>query len=51
MPGLSSIWSLVISLISSTIYSEAFWQRVWAAQDPKALRYTSMPYISTLVRA
>jgi hypothetical protein len=30
--------SLPISVLSSSIYSEAFWQRVWAAEDPRALR-------------
>ena len=36
--GYSSIWSLPISLISSAIYTESFWQRVWAAESPQVLR-------------
>jgi Na+/proline symporter len=35
--GYSSIMTLGVALISSTIFSDAIWQRVWAAKDEKAL--------------
>lgn len=37
--GLSSIFSLPISLLSSACYQESFWQRVWSAEDKRSLRY------------
>eukprot|EP00850_Spirogloea_muscicola_P006407 SM000030S11416 [mRNA] locus=s30:496242:502221:- [translate_table: standard] len=37
--GLSSIAVLPISLISSTIYSEAMWQRCWASADNRTLMW------------
>ncbi len=40
--GLSSIFSLPISLLSSACYQESFWQRVWAAEDKRSLRYGAM---------
>jgi len=40
--GYSSLVVMPISLISSTMYSEALWQRVWAAEDEKALRKASI---------
>ncbi|KAI9144516.1 hypothetical protein BKA69DRAFT_1025752 [Paraphysoderma sedebokerense] len=36
--GQQSFFSLPISLIAATIFSEANWQRVWAASDQKNLR-------------
>jgi len=36
--GWSSLISLPISLLSTAIYSETFWQRVWAAEDSQSLR-------------
>jgi hypothetical protein len=35
--GYIAIFTLTISLISSTFFSEAMWQRVWASSDKKAL--------------
>ena len=35
--GYSSIMSLGVALICSTLFSDAFWQRAWAAKDTKAL--------------
>jgi Na+/proline symporter len=35
--GWSSIATLGIALISATVFSDAVWQRVWAAKDSKAL--------------
>lgn len=36
--GWGAIFSMPASLTMSTICSEAFWQRVWAAQDARAVR-------------
>jgi len=36
--GYSSLFSMPVSLMSATLYSEAVWQRVWAAEDDKTLR-------------
>jgi Na+/proline symporter len=35
--GYSSIVAMPVSLMSATVFSEAFWQRCWASQDKKAL--------------
>lgn len=35
--GWLAIFTLGSSLISSTMFSEAVWQRVWASRDKKAL--------------
>ena len=35
--GLASIMTLGVALISSTMFSDAVWQRVWSAKDDKAL--------------
>jgi len=35
--GYVAIFTLTISLISSTFFSEAMWQRVWASASKKAL--------------
>lgn len=35
--GYIAIFTLTISLISSTMFSEAMWQRVWASADKRAL--------------
>jgi hypothetical protein len=35
--GYIAIFTLTISLISSTFFSEAMWQRVWASSDKRAL--------------
>mmetsp|Transcript_20077 Transcript_20077/g.43727 ORF Transcript_20077/g.43727 Transcript_20077/m.43727 type:complete len:551 (+) Transcript_20077:139-1791(+) len=40
--GWSSVFTMPISLISGTIYSEALWQRVWAAEDEQALKRASV---------
>jgi hypothetical protein len=35
--GYIAIFTLTVSLISSTMFSEAVWQRVWASATPRAL--------------
>ena len=35
--GYASIFTMPISLLSATVFNEAMWQRVWAAESPKAL--------------
>jgi hypothetical protein len=35
--GYIAIFTLTVSLISSTMFSEAVWQRVWASTTPRAL--------------
>ena len=34
--GLSSLFSMPVSLVCATLFSESMWQRVWAAEAPKA---------------
>ncbi|KAK9712816.1 hypothetical protein K7432_006888 [Basidiobolus ranarum] len=36
--GWGSIATMPISLFAGTCFSEAMWQRVWASEDPRALR-------------
>ncbi len=36
--GLSSIFSLPISLLSSAVFSDVFWARVWSAEDKTSLK-------------
>ncbi len=36
--GYSSIFSMPCSLMSATVFSEAVWQRVWAAESLTSLR-------------
>lgn len=40
--GLSSCFSLPISLLSSAIYSEAFWQRCWVRISPHSATSTAV---------
>jgi len=48
--GLSSIFSLPISLLSSACYHESFWQRVWSAEDKRSLRYgAALGFVLTTV--
>jgi len=35
--GYASIFTMPLSLLSATVFNEAMWQRVWAAESPKAL--------------
>lgn len=37
--GYSTIFTLPLSLICATVYSEALWQRAWASESPRALRF------------
>jgi len=37
--GYSSIFTMPLSLVTATVFSEAMWQRVWASEDKKALRF------------
>jgi Na+/proline symporter len=37
--GYSAIFVMPCSLMAATVFSEAIWQRVWASQDKKALRF------------
>jgi Na+/proline symporter len=37
-PGWTSLFTLTASLIASTFFSEAMWQRVWASASPRTLR-------------
>mmetsp|Transcript_1834 Transcript_1834/g.3736 ORF Transcript_1834/g.3736 Transcript_1834/m.3736 type:complete len:671 (+) Transcript_1834:217-2229(+) len=36
--GYSAILVMPLSLMSATVFNEGMWQRVWAAEDPKALK-------------
>ena len=36
--GYSSILAMPCSLMSASVFSEAVWQRVWAAESPRSLR-------------
>jgi len=36
--GYSAIFVMPLSLISATVFNEGMWQRVWAAQDERALK-------------
>lgn len=38
LAGYSSIFTMPISLFTPTVFSEAVWQRVWASENPKALK-------------
>jgi hypothetical protein len=40
--GLSSIADMPISLFSSTVFSEAMWQRCWATVDKKCVAALQM---------
>mmetsp|Transcript_12269 Transcript_12269/g.26852 ORF Transcript_12269/g.26852 Transcript_12269/m.26852 type:complete len:558 (+) Transcript_12269:106-1779(+) len=40
--GHSSLFTMPMSLVASTMYSEALWQRVWAAEDELALKKASV---------
>ena len=35
--GYSAIFSMPVSLIASTVFSEAMWQKVWASKDRKSM--------------
>jgi SSS family solute:Na+ symporter len=35
--GYSAIFSMPVSLIAATVFSEAMWQKVWASKDKKAM--------------
>jgi hypothetical protein len=37
--GYSAIFVMPCSLMAATVFSEAIWQRVWASEDKKALRF------------
>lgn len=37
--GYSSIFTMPLSLVTATVFSEAMWQRVWASEDKQALRF------------
>ncbi|GFH29013.1 predicted protein, partial [Haematococcus lacustris] len=37
--GYSAIFSMPCSLLAATVMSEAFWQKVWAGADQKAVRF------------
>jgi SSS family solute:Na+ symporter len=37
--GYSAIFVMPCSLMAATVFSEAIWQRVWASEDQKALRF------------
>ena len=37
--GYGTIFTLPLSLVCATLFSEAFWQRAWAAEDPRALKF------------
>lgn len=39
--GFSSICSMPVSLLSSLVFTEATWQRIWAATDDRALKRAS----------
>ena len=39
--GLGSFATLGVAIISSTIFSDAVWQRIWSAKDEKALKLGS----------
>lgn len=35
--GYSSIFSLPVSLLASTVFSESLWQKVWSGKDRKSI--------------
>lgn len=37
--GYGTLFTLPLSLVCATVFSEAFWQRAWAAQDESALKF------------
>eukprot|EP00906_Rhabdomonas_costata_P014054 RCo020155 len=49
--GYSSIMSMPSSMVAATIYSEAFWSRVWASEDRRALRNGALLGCGSLVVA
>eukprot|EP00457_Paulinella_chromatophora_P003793 gb/GEZN01003801.1/.p1 GENE.gb/GEZN01003801.1/~~gb/GEZN01003801.1/.p1 ORF type:complete len:641 (+),score=31.40 gb/GEZN01003801.1/:98-1924(+) len=40
--GYSSIFVMPVSLFTATIYSEAMWQRAWAAESPRKLKQAAI---------
>ncbi len=37
-PGWTSLFTLSVSLLAATVFSEAMWQRVWASESKPTLR-------------
>ena len=40
--GTSAVFTMPLSLTTATVFSEAMWQRVWAAESPAAVRFGSV---------